>query len=218
MKIQTIQQQAFLSETKKTKYEQIPVKDRLKISSAGFIVGSIPTAIYLKNKNLKPLHYWVTVADAGAAVAIFSDIINLLINNPKKVSLNKQNQEELAFKNKETFLAIYTNDKNFKNIDKYQSLLEDEAFCNRLFNNKEVLKASQDAMLELNNQKIIDAKKLNDSETIKNLEKVNNLILKAQEQQIKTSNPSVNENIAFKGIFNFFKSGGESKKNKLKLL
>ncbi len=192
-------------------------------------VGCAASLAYYKyNKNYTGKKLWLSSLETGAALGLLTDIAGLIFeipanvrktNNPTKVSSKTINVE--PYRNKEFFINLYSGQKqDSKEFSNYQRILMDKESCNKLFQDKEVLRASQEALLELNNKKIAEALRNNDSETIKQLELVNALLSKGlEDNNLSIQNTQVkNNNVSFGSIFNLFNDGNQNLKQRAEVI
>ena len=211
-------------------YNSNNIKKRFTRLLGGTIVGgaaALPYYKYQKNYTGKKLFF--NSLETGAAVGLFVDVVSLIFEMPNamKKGLNVQNGIKQSdsinlepYKNKDFFINLYSNkNQNSQELNEYQEKLNDKDFCNSLFQNKDILKASQEALLEVNNAKIAEALKNNDTETIKQLELMNALLLAGIKSDTQTNmSDNHTQNPSFKSIFNLFHENNETLKQKAEVI
>ncbi len=207
---------------------QAEAKEELKKRGAtictGMLFGTAGGLLYLglikKHKGSK---LWIPTLECGAALAFLMDITRMIINMPSDIKRNKIEKTDITpFKDKNVFLSLYSGEivqgYNKDDINKYNKLLLDKDFCNYLFKNKAVLNASQEALIEINNKKISEAKKSNDYKTVKTLEAVNEMLEKSKNNDKKQEQSfGCKQNVSFRSIFNFFTNGSETMKQRAEI-
>ncbi|MBR1776662.1 hypothetical protein IJ750_06300 [bacterium] len=207
---------------------QAEAKEELKKRGAtictGMLFGTAGGLLYLglikKHKGSK---LWIPTLECGAALAFLMDITRMIINMPSDIKRNKIEKTDITpFKDKNVFLSLYSGEivqgYNKDDINKYNKLLLDKDFCNYLFKNKAVLNASQEALIEINNKKISEAKKSNDYKTVKTLEAVNEMLEKSKNNDKKQEQSfGCKQNVSFRSIFNFFTDGSETMKQRAEI-
>ena len=207
---------------------QSEAKEELKKRGAtictGMLFGTAGGLLYLglikKHKGSK---LWIPTLECGAALAFLMDITRMIINMPSDIKRNKIEKTDITpFKDKNVFLSLYSGEivqgYNKDDINKYNKLLLDKDFCNYLFKNKAVLNASQEALIEINNKKISEAKKSNDYKTVKTLEAVNEMLEKSKNNDKKQEQSfGCKQNVSFRSIFNFFTDGSETMKQRAEI-
>ena len=106
------------------------------------------------------------------------------------------------------------------NFEKYQKILENKDLCAKIFEDKKVLKASQEALKEVNIQKIIEANNNGNREAVKTLETLNALLEKSlvDNEINQQENKKTNSNVAFKSIFDLFHGSNETLKQKAEVV
>lgn len=194
---------------------------RLATMGIGMAVGTTGALLCLKNKNYSSKKLWINSLEVGAALGLCADIAMQLVNMPKRVKEHQlaKNLKDIDienFKNKDFFINLYTGNRNdLENFEKYENVLANKEFCERLFQDNDVLKASQKALLEINYKKIEEAKNNNDLETIKDLEILNKLLEKNTKNAPQS--PANSNYLTFKGLFDFFHTNGEPLKKQAEI-
>lgn len=192
-------------------------KSRLKRMGTGMAIGTTGALIYYKNKNFESKKMWLRSLELGAFCGLTLDLVSMMFEIPKKVKQTRidANIDTKPFKNKDFFINLYsgkeTDSQEFIN---YQKILSDKVACQTLFRDKDVLKASQLALLEINNNKITEAINNKDLKVQKELEVLNSLLEKSLANN--TNNEKQN-NISFKAIWNVFHNNNESLKQKAEI-
>lgn len=212
---------------------------RVETMAIGTTAGTVASALLYKNKySGKKL--LLRSLETGALVGLTTDILILTAKSISNIS-NKQTIEPesgnktqriqhsletidiIPYRNKEFFIKLYSgaNDDS-ADFKKYEKILADKNTCNKIFQDKEVLQASQEALLEINSKKIAEANEHGDNKTAKELEALNVLISKNLESNKQNSSQNSNEsqkqNVSFKSIFNFFHNNNETLKQKAEVI
>lgn len=148
------------------------VSKRIKTMAVGTLLGTATSALYYSNKkNYTGKKLLLRSLETGAAIGLLADIIGLAVGIPKnvknKVSFKGNSsisEDELTpYQNKDFFISLYSGQKtDNKEFEQFQKRLENKEFCNKVFQNKKVLLASQEALRELIPQKITEAKQNGD--------------------------------------------------------
>ena len=206
-------------------YNPPDYKKRLTTMALGTMLGTGAGLIYFKNKKKKKKKLWFNSLEAGALVGITTDILGLLIEIPKNIKTHAQNKNAIEenlniepYKNKDFFVNLYSGEgQNSEVFLKYQKILTNKKATENLFKNKEVLKASQEALLEVNNKKIAEALKNNDSESVKDLELINSLLQKSLNKNTSEDKQQGQQNVSFGAVWDIFHAGNESLKQKAEI-
>lgn len=198
-------------------------------------VAGTASALFYKNKYTGKKLFMRSL-ETGALLGLSADIFDLAVDstsnafNRNKIKTTtttpnitndyRQNIMDLSpYRDKEFFKILYsgTNSQD-ENIGKYQKLLEDKTLCDKIFQDKEVLQASQEALMEINAQKIIEAKMSGNAENAKSLEALDTLLRQNLDKNNNVSLPNSKQNVNFKSIFNFFHNDSETLKQKAEIV
>lgn len=210
-------------------------KRATRMLGATAIGGIASSLFYQKKYSGKKLI--MRSLETGALLGLSMDIFNLAVDSTSnafnrskiKTTTSKvtndygQNIIDLSpYRDKEFFKNLYsgTNSQD-KNINKYQKLLEDKTLCDKIFQDKEVLQASQEALMEINTQKIIEAKMNGSTEDINSLEALDTLLRQNLDKGKINNNvslPNGGQNVNFKSIFNLFHNNNETLKQKAEIV
>ncbi len=205
------------------------VNNRLKTMAIGTLVGGSTAALYYyKKKKYTGKKLFLNSLEMGAVVGLLADVTGLVTstveNIKKKANVpfkgnhkNIDNVDVTYFRNKDFFKKLYSNNLEIdSDFEKCRELLKDEAVCDKLFQDEQVLLASQQALLELISQRILEYEQVNDKETVKQLKILQILLQKAINKQDldKNINNYNNNNVSFKSIFNLFHNSNETLKER----
>lgn len=190
---------------------------RLMTMGTGMLLGTGAALCYYKNKQKNKVI--LRSLEFGAMCGLTADLFKQVSEIPENIKQEKiQNIDIEPYKDKNFFITLYSgNGKITPEFLKNQELLSDKNIANQIFQNKEVLQASQQALLEINNQKMKKAITNNDISTANEL-KMLNALLDKNNKTIQDKTKDENKNVSFKAIWNMFHKSNESLRHKAEVV